>query len=169
MTTSAVLRMPSMSTGFLGVSSGGVSKDSEKINQLFRDLADHRLDSATGQARIGDPQSELLRLYQICSQANWDGEGAKAINSVTLGEAQRLLDVIPSSIGIPDIIPEPNGSIAFEWRISPGRIYILSLSGRKRLEYAGLLGHGNETHGHWYYGGELPRLAGEHLRELFFR
>lgn len=167
MTTSAVLPKRYMGSGFEGPNSPGVSTDSDKIGKMFRDLAEHRLGSATGQARIADPQSELLQLFQDCSQPNWDGEGAVPISAATLQEAQRLLEVIPQTIGVPDLIPEAMGSVAFEWYIAPGRVYVLSLSGRKRLEYAGLLGEGNETHGYWFYGGELPRLAGEHLRELY--
>lgn len=167
MTSSALLARDSIGTGYSGPYSSGASVDSEKIGQMFRNLIGHCLDSATGQARIADPQSDLIRLYQECNQDNWDGEGARLITPATLREAQRLLEVIPSSIRIPDFFPEPTGAIAFEWYLSPNRVYVLSLSGRRRLEYAGLLGNGGETHGHWFYGGELPRLAGEHLRELF--
>ena len=167
MSMSAALPMNSVGTGFSAPVSSGASQASEKIGQIFRDLMIHRLGSATGQARIADPQLELIRLYEECNQENWDGEGAKPITPAMLREAQRLLEVIPSSIRLPDFVPEPNGAIAFEWYLSPNRVYVLSLSGRQRLEYAGLLGHGNETHGSWFYGGELPRLAGEHLRELF--
>lgn len=166
MTSSALLSRESLGTGFSGAYSSGASIDSEKIGQMFRNLLVHNLDSATGQARIADPQSDLIRLYQESNFDNWDGEGAKPITPETLREAQRLLEVIPSSVRLPELLAEPSGAIAFEWYLSPSRVYVLSLSGRRRLEYAGLLGNGGETHGHWFYGGELPRLAGEHLREL---
>jgi hypothetical protein len=51
---------------------------------------------------------------------NWDGYGATRISSETQQNALSALDVLLRSAPVPDIVPNANGTIAFEWESSQG-------------------------------------------------
>ena len=57
---------------------------------------------------------ELEKVYEECSEANWDGYGAMPISRDTYSEARKLLRMMPSSLQRPDISAEPDGEITFE-------------------------------------------------------
>jgi hypothetical protein len=46
---------------------------------------------------------------------DWDGYGAAKISSEARGNAMRVLNTLPATLSTPDIVPNPNGTIAFEW------------------------------------------------------
>ena len=145
----------------------GVSPDALRISGIFGKLASHWLGSATGQSRIAEPTAALIELYQRCRVADWNGEDADAITIEVLVEAKKLLDLLPSSIPTPEFLPEPTGAIAFEWYQGRNRVYVLSVSGNKTIEFAGLLGLGNEIHGKANFEESLPQIIQGQLREFF--
>ena len=51
---------------------------------------------------------------------NWDGYGATRISSETQQNAIKAIDVLLRSAPVPDIGPNPNGTISFEWESSQG-------------------------------------------------
>jgi hypothetical protein len=61
--------------------------------------------------RVADP----LEGYEQYQTTNWDGEGAEPITAGTLAYARRVVSVLPTSLGAPDIAPAADGSIALEW------------------------------------------------------
>lgn len=147
----------------------GVSDAAKRISEILHTAVRGYVVSATGQARISDPIAGLDQLYMECEQENWDGEGAKAISPNVLEEAQMLLLVLPSTIPVPEFVPERSGRIAFEWYRSPDRVYLLSTGGNRELEFAGLLGRGNEIHGKCNFAGALPGMIADHLKAFFRR
>ena len=151
----------------LGSTYPGVSIDAQKICHMLGDLAVHWIGSATGQTRFGEPLLALFQLYQRCRAEDWNGEGGKAISLETLMEAQKLLSLLPLSLPTPEFLPEATGAIAFEWYRGRNRVYVLSVSGAKTIEFAGLFGHGSELHGKANFEDSLPPIIQEHLREFF--
>ena len=145
----------------------GVSIDAQRISNILGSLTSHWIGSATGQARIADPVAALFDLYGRCRVNDWDGEGADAISFEALAEASQLISLLPSSIPTPEFLPEPSGAIAFEWYQGRNRVYVLSISGKKKIEFAGLLGYGNEIHGKANFEGCLPSIIQNQLREFF--
>ncbi len=145
----------------------GVSDAALKISALLRNTAVEMLQSATGQARIADPLNSLDRVFQDCSEENWDGEDATAIPYRAFEDAERLLYVLPSFIPAPDVLPEPIGAVAFEWYRNPRWTYVLSVKGNHSIEFAGLFGAGDEIHGKVNFDGFLPGMIAEHLRIFF--
>ena len=110
--------------------------------------------------------TSLSEVYKECSCTDWDGYGAVAVTRDAYKEARRIIDLLPSSIKMPEIVPEPTGEIGFEWRRGRGRIFIMSVNGRHRISYAGIF-DGNKTHGSEYFEETLPSVVIEHLRRIY--
>lgn len=107
----------------------------------------------------------LLEVYKDCSRENWDGYGALAIPYDAYEEAKKIINLLPSSIQIPEITAEPNGEIGFEWRRGKGQIFVISIGGKHRINYAGIFGD-NKTHGSEYFEETIPSVIIENLRRL---
>lgn len=156
---------------FLISAQPGVSDTAERIESRIRDILGSTLTgiiaSATGQARIADPIGRLDDLLAECNMAGWDGEEAKPVSSPAYLEARTLLLLLPSMIQVPEFVPERSGRIAFEWYLSPERVYLLSIGGTGELEFGGLFGRGNEIHGKCNFSGSLPGMVAHHLSTLF--
>lgn len=56
--------------------------------------------------------------------ANWDGYGALKINERTARNAKTALSLMLSYIGSPDIIPNANGTLSFEWTSPRGEAHL---------------------------------------------
>ena len=57
--------------------------------------------------------AEIESLSQL--DEDWDGYGAVKISSETRNNALHILHTLPSKLATPDIVPNPNGTISFEW------------------------------------------------------
>lgn len=119
---------------------------------------------------FGYPLDEVLtslrEVYRECSQVSWDGYGASAVTEDAYEEARKLINLLPSSIKMPEIVAEPTGELGFEWRIGKGRVFVVSVGGKHRITYAGVFG-GNKIHGSEYFEDTLPQIIIEHLRRLY--
>jgi hypothetical protein len=60
-------------------------------------------------------EPDLLEGYEQYQAANWDGRDAEPITAETLAYAHRLMKIMPTSLGAPDVAPAADGSIALEW------------------------------------------------------
>lgn len=151
----------------LAGTSGGASVDAERIAQLYLGFFDRFVKSATGNERLADPIAIIDDIYRRCRQPNWDGDGAIAVSTASVLDAKEILRTLPFRYSVPEIFAEATGSIAFEWYRRPGYRFVLTMSGNRSLEYAGLLGPGNEAYGraHFTYG--LPKIIQDHLLSLY--
>jgi hypothetical protein len=91
--------------------------------------------------------AELARVAKACSQRGWDGYDAQPISPQTQRNARAFLEDLPMWLQAPDIVPEPDGEIAIEWDLGPGRIFSVSIGDTGKLHYAGLFKDGVERHG----------------------
>ena len=112
------------------------------------------------------PIRELLTTYHECSHENWDGEGALPISTRTLQEAVRFLTALPLTIQTPEVIPEPLGSIGFEWRAEKSAVFVASVHGTQEITYAGLFGSGVTVHGDEDFSDAIPRIIVGSLQRL---
>jgi len=110
---------------------------------------------------------ELEKVYEECSEANWDGYGAMPISRETYSEARKLLRMMPSSLPRPDISAEPDGEITFEWYKEKYSVFVISVGGNNLITYAGLFGKSNKIHGTEYFADELPEIIHHCIRRLF--
>lgn len=114
-----------------------------------------------------DALKSLNNLYEEFSEDDYDGDGAVGVSQESFFEASKLLMMIPPSIPMPELIPEPDGGIGFEWYKDKGFIFIISVIGKNVISYAGLFGKNSETHGKEPLSDILPKPIIDSLRRLY--
>jgi hypothetical protein len=120
---------------------------------------------------IGYPLEEteeaVIRLFAESSQPDWDGYGASPVTSGALAEALKLIELLPrSSVPMPEVSAHPNGEIGLEWRTGRRMVFIVSVGGKQKINYAGLFGD-EKINGSAYFGDSLPSRVIENLRGLY--
>jgi hypothetical protein len=124
-----------------------VSREADDLRGHFRLLEQSVSDSlALGRLR-GEVKSKLDRTWVDASVDGWDGYGAKGVSSATYGNARAFLETLPTTTPMPDVVPEPDGEIAFEWDYGPWRILSVSVGPTGLLSYAALYGRTSKVHG----------------------
>ncbi len=109
---------------------------------------------------------ELVSIGTDYGEPGWDGYGANAISRRTVARAIAFLLTIPSSVPGPDIVPEPTGTIAFEWQTAGSSVFSVSVMEGYLLAYAGLYGVGR-SYGTEVFVDEFPRSFLDQLRRLY--
>jgi hypothetical protein len=72
-------------------------------------------------APIADTFSAESRLKELAALGgNWDGYGAAALSPTTVGNAKLLVQSILDTVPLPEISPNPNGTISLEWEAERG-------------------------------------------------
>jgi len=84
--------------------------------------------------------SQLQAMVNECSQPNWDGEDAVAINPIAVFLTEQFVRALPDAIPLPEFAPEPDGSITLDWIPSHHRMFSVSVGASARLAYAWLDG-----------------------------
>ncbi len=149
-------------------SSIGFSNDSQKLIKNIKKQIREICEAITISRPLEKTFGTLKDIYLVskCSEANWDGYGAHPVTSDAFGEAWKLIQLLPSFIPAPEITAEPAGEIGLEWRKGRRLVFVVSVSGKQTITYAGLFGD-NETHGSEYFGESLPSIILENLKRLF--
>jgi len=135
----------------------GVSADADRLLSRFKELARDFFQTATAHRRIVQPVDSLIELYRECANPDWDGEGAQPVGEGAVNEACTLLFLLPPDVSSPTLLAEPSGAIAFEWYKKPNQVLVLSVNGNKSIQFAALLGNGNESHGKVNFSGSMPK------------
>lgn len=97
---------------------------------------------------------ELDDIFEECSQANWDGYGAKRVYRSLRKTVERFLDALPSSIPDPELSPDPDGEISLDWCYDKDKAFSISI-GRRELTYAVLDGE-RRSRGVEIFEDEIP-------------
>jgi len=114
-----------------------------------------------------DVVTSLFEIYKECSVPNWDGYGAYSISEETYEEAFKIIDSLPSFIKMPEITCEPTGEIAFEWNKDGGQMFVVSVGGKHKINYAGIFAGNNKIHGSEDFEESLPAPVINNLRRLY--
>jgi hypothetical protein len=88
---------------------------------------------------------ELLSIAKECSEANWNGEGAKSVTS-GVERASDFLRALPNEVEIPELCPFPDGAIDFNWDRSVDKTLSVFVEPDGRIGYAALI-DGESSHG----------------------
>ena len=145
---------------------------SETSNNLQKVIEDDiiRLRKAETWDHPGRVLSELKKIYQEYSEKDWDGYGALPISQQAYHEAVRFLEALPLSwLPTPEVGPEPEGDIGFEWNFGKNRTFVVSINGTNIITYAGLLGTGNKTHGTEVFDGSIPQTIVNNIARIHTR
>ncbi len=69
----------------------------------------------------GELMNSRHHIDQLASMpTDWDGYGALPISQETKLNALRALDVVTRRAPVPDIVPNSNGTLSFEWETAAG-------------------------------------------------
>lgn len=156
-------------SGYSGSTRFSVSGFSEAAVKLKKELAEiisHQRRTGSAQTCALEALSKLGEVARTCVKPNWGGTGEEPITQEAIDEAMELIELLPPRFQAPEIVPEPAGTIALEWRFGHFRTIVLSLSGQRVIEYAGLLGRKNQFYGRRVFAAELPEPIYGHMREL---
>ncbi len=117
--------------------------------------------------RLDEVLQSLKDVLIECSEEGWDGYDALSITEEAYFEAIKLIKSLPiTAFPMPEVTPEPNGEIGFEWYRESRLVFVASVSGESEIVYAGLFG-ANKTHGTEYFGDSLPSIILENLKRLY--
>jgi hypothetical protein len=150
---------------FLPPRNTGTSESAARLARIMVSAAKDLAEPVTWQLRMTRAHEALLETYEQCSEKNWDGHEAKPLSVLALVEATTFLEALPSWIPLPEIIPEPDGTIGMEWFGGRDRIFVVNLSGRNVVAYAGLAGKGDRAHGTKVFNDSIPPAVIEGVTE----
>lgn len=128
---------------------------SEEAASVTRAVSALIRDAEKSQALFGSKTaaiSQLKLLANECSQPDWDGSGAFAIDPLALLNAKNFIRALPEDIPMPEFAPEPDGAISLDWIHSRHRFFSLSIGSSNRFAYAWLDGS-DKGHGVARYDG----------------
>ena len=110
----------------------------------------------------------LDKVFEECSSQNWNGEDAPAISQDAYIEALRFIKNLPTYVDfpLPEIVPDNDGEISFEWYKDTRDVFVVSISGKNRIAYAGIFGT-NDIHGTEFWGESIPPIVLTNLQRLF--
>lgn len=101
--------------------------------QLFDAYRSPTLTFASDKVAYNKALEHLNEVYADCQFSNWDGYGAVPISYYTYHKALCFLEALPSHCPFPEVIPEPDGDLALEWRGGHGKKLSVSLNANGRL------------------------------------
>jgi len=150
------------------IRSGGTSSTASKQASLQfneKDLLPHEKRSII----LGWRQALSDQLADVCQEASvpgWDGYDAEPIKASAVETARHLIALMPETIPHPDVVPSPNGEIAFEWDRGKDLLFSIRTHG-ELLVYAGLFGSNRKQHGQEPIDQELPQSISTILATYF--
>jgi len=112
--------------------------------QSVRRAADSVMNSMErSQALFGSKANAISQIWALakeCAEPGWDGDGGLPVNRLAAFKAIAFIRVMPSGVPLPEVAPEPDGSISLDWIQSRNRLFSLSVGTGDRLAYAWLDG-----------------------------
>lgn len=144
----------------------GSSNTAKFLQRFIEKTTADLIKPAIWQRRIDLVLNTLDEVYQQCSVDDWDGYSASKISKSAFEEARKFLRTLPSWLPMPDIVPEPDGSIGFEWYKGKNWVFIASINGSNVISYAGILGKGNKPHGTRVFDESIHKVIIENIKQV---
>lgn len=111
----------------------------------------------------------LSDTFNECGEEGWNGGSARAVSRQTFENARRFLSILPASLPVPDVMAEPDGEIAFEWRAPNKSVFSVSVGQADTIAFAGLFGYGSKQHGTEPFDDTIPPVVLNAIRRVFQR
>lgn len=134
----------------------GASQESSVLRKVFSHLKEHFTLAATWQRKEEILNTAFEALLETVTNPIQYEEESQQPSENTIREATQLLQALPEGIPLADITTEPSGAIAFEWYKDEKNTFVISTNGTGSLEYAAIVGSGNEMHGRVNFAGDFP-------------
>jgi len=84
--------------------------------------------------------SQVEALATECAQSGWDANDADPVSKCAAIRAAEFIRALPEGFSLPELAPEPDGSISLDWIRSRNRLLSLSVGTSDRLPYAWIEG-----------------------------
>lgn len=114
----------------------GMSSVAQELNAIFTQYLEY---IERPLSLSGPRQSAIEQIQEIlreCRRPNWDGYGARPVQPLTASNARLLIRMLPASCPMPEVAPEPDGSISLDWIQGPNRMLSISVGVTERLACA---------------------------------
>ena len=145
----------------------GVSAESKKVEQVLRRVLRPSVESIVNGWR-NILLSNICEIFNECSIVGWDGYEADPVSRTSAESAERFIDLLPDRIQLPEIYPEQDGHIAFEWHTDENKIFSVTISD-KSLIYAGIFSANSKQHGEEKFLNEIPETVENILLKNFLQ
>ena len=111
-----------------------------------------------------DLKTELISLFDECSEPGWDGYDAESLSKLAKFSAMAFIDSIPEGAMTPEVSASPDDGLTFEWE-GDGRILSVTIYD-DIVVYAQLIG-GAKQHGEVDFLKEMPDAISSTLLQFF--
>jgi hypothetical protein len=120
--------------------SSAISLEAQAVRKAARDVVHHaeRSQSLFGSKAMAI--SDVWKLADDCAEDGWDGDEAIAIDDMAVAGTVAFIRALPDGIPMPEVAPEPDGSISLDWIQSRHCLFSLTVGSTDRLAYAWLDG-----------------------------
>jgi len=145
----------------------GVSAESENVIQFLGRVLRPSAESIVNGWR-DVLLSHIYEIFNECSIVGWDGYEAKPVSRTSAEGAERFINLLPDRIQLPEIYPEQDGYIAFEWHTDKDKIFSVTISD-KLLIYAGIFSVNSKQHGEEKFLNEIPETIENILFKNFLK
>ncbi len=123
----------------------------------------------TGQAQLVEQRTldKISDVENIYSISNWGGEDEEPISALSLIDARDFLESLPANFRSPDVVPEPSGTVAFEWRYGRYRSLIVSFRGGGSIAFSVIQSPNRTNFGNeQFHQGQIPAIVSRTLNLL---
>jgi hypothetical protein len=104
-------------------------------------------------------RERIREVFQESGTANWDDEGARAVDYQTVVAAERLAEALPMIASRPAVFALKSGKIGFQW-LAKNRArdaVVVSVDDRETVTYAMSCANGKKIQGAEVFLGSIPR------------
>lgn len=91
------------------------------------------------QALFGTKADLISRMWALlaeCADVDWDGNDAAPLSYGAVVYAAQFIRALPDGVPLPELAPEPDGSISLDWIQSRHCLFSLSIGASDRFPYA---------------------------------
>jgi hypothetical protein len=99
---------------------------------------------------------EIMALVPSSPEEVHDQE-MEPINNDTVRAALQFAALLPRSLPLPEVAPDPDGEISFDWIGQADRMFSVSIGASGSMAYAGRFGERSKTHGIEQLSDSLPQ------------
>jgi hypothetical protein len=137
-------------------SSRAVSDAANFVKEKIKSIAKLQSDTGVSQVSYGKTIKALEQIKLDYAVQNWGGDDEMPVDSMAIDNAADFLTLLQPKFHNPEVIPEADGSIAFEWRFGPFRSVIVAFSRSQRIEFSVLSSRTSASFGHCHFNGLVP-------------
>lgn len=133
---------PSMSSAIVLSTGSGLSKAARVTSSAEEEALRHYL-APRAESLVSEIEEILIESGITAARTDeWT-----PINRATANAAMAFTLLLPRSLPPPEIAPEADGEISFDWLGPSGKMFSVSVNGHGRLAYAGSFGWRSKVHG----------------------